>query len=64
MTTTEQRALVEAWLAAQQADPNGYISPETFYPDRLVDLVEHNEITPAVNQIETPRSSSAPPTRS
>ena len=36
VTTPEQRALVEAWLAAQQADPNGYISPETFYPDRLV----------------------------
>ena len=24
-----------------------------FYPDRLVDLVDHNEIIPAVNQIET-----------
>jgi 2,5-diketo-D-gluconate reductase A len=24
-----------------------------FYPDRLVDLIDHNEITPAVNQIET-----------
>src|SRR6266536_2073728 len=24
-----------------------------FYPDRLVDLVTHNDITPAVNQIET-----------
>jgi len=23
-----------------------------FYPDRLVDLIEHNEVTPAVNQIE------------
>ena len=23
-----------------------------FYPDRLVDLIEHNEIVPAVNQIE------------
>jgi hypothetical protein len=36
VTTPEQRALVEAWLAAQQADPSGYISPETFYPDKLV----------------------------
>ena len=24
-----------------------------FYPDRLIDLIEHNEINPAVNQIET-----------
>jgi hypothetical protein len=34
--TPEQRALVNAWLAAQEADPNGYVSPETFFPDRLV----------------------------
>jgi hypothetical protein len=34
--TPEQRALVNQWLAAQQADPNGYVSPETFFPDRLV----------------------------
>jgi 2,5-diketo-D-gluconate reductase A len=24
-----------------------------FYPDRLVDLIDHNDITPAVNQVET-----------
>jgi 2,5-diketo-D-gluconate reductase A len=24
-----------------------------FYPDRLVDLIDHNEVTPAVDQIET-----------
>jgi 2,5-diketo-D-gluconate reductase A len=24
-----------------------------FYPDRLIDLIENNEITPAVNQVET-----------
>jgi 2,5-diketo-D-gluconate reductase A len=24
-----------------------------FFPDRLIDLIDHNEITPAVNQIET-----------
>jgi hypothetical protein len=36
VTTPEQRALVNQWLAAQQADPNGYVSPETFFPDRLV----------------------------
>jgi uncharacterized protein YndB with AHSA1/START domain len=34
--TPEQQALVNQWLAAQQADPNGYVSPETFFPDRLV----------------------------
>jgi 2,5-diketo-D-gluconate reductase A len=28
------------------------IGVSNFYPDRLVDLIEHNEITPAVNQIE------------
>jgi hypothetical protein len=36
VTTEEQRATVEAWLAAQQADPDGYVSPETYFPDRLV----------------------------
>ena len=36
VTTPEQRTLVNQWLAAQQADPNGYVSPETFFPDRLV----------------------------
>jgi 2,5-diketo-D-gluconate reductase A len=29
------------------------IGVSNFHPDRLVDLIEHNEITPAVNQIET-----------
>ena len=24
-----------------------------FYADRLVDLIDHNEVTPAVDQIET-----------
>ena len=28
------------------------IGVSNFYPDRLVDLIEHNEITPAVTQIE------------
>ena len=36
VTTAEQRDLVNQWLAAQEADPNGYVSPETFFPDRLV----------------------------
>ena len=29
------------------------IGVSNFYPDRLVDLIEHNEITPLMNQIET-----------
>jgi 2,5-diketo-D-gluconate reductase A len=29
------------------------IGVSNFYPDRLVDLIGHNGITPAVNQIET-----------
>jgi len=29
------------------------IGVANFYPDRLVDLIEHHEITPATNQIET-----------
>jgi 2,5-diketo-D-gluconate reductase A len=28
------------------------IGVSNFYPDRLVDLIEHNEIVPAVNQVE------------
>jgi 2,5-diketo-D-gluconate reductase A len=28
------------------------IGVSNFYPDRLVDLIDHNEITPAVDQIE------------
>jgi hypothetical protein len=34
--TPEQRALVDAWLAQQASDPNAYVSPETYYPDKLV----------------------------
>src|SRR4051794_30862220 len=29
------------------------IGVSNFYPDRLVELIGHNEVTPAVNQIET-----------
>jgi len=29
------------------------IGVSNFYPDRLVDLIDHNEVAPAVNQIET-----------
>ena len=44
------------WRAMEKAHSEGLaraIGVSNFYPDRLVDLVEHNEVTPAVNQIET-----------
>ncbi|WP_406279225.1 aldo/keto reductase [Nocardia sp. NBC_00881] len=44
------------WRAMQDLHRQGLIRAigvANFYPDRLVDLIEHNEITPAVNQIET-----------
>jgi 2,5-diketo-D-gluconate reductase A len=45
-----------AWRAMQEINREGLakaIGLANFYPDRLVDLIDHNEITPAVNQIET-----------
>jgi 2,5-diketo-D-gluconate reductase A len=45
-----------AWRAMEQLLAGGLaraIGVANFYPDRLVDLVEHNEVTPAVDQIET-----------
>ena len=45
-----------SWRAMQELHKQGRvraIGVSNFYPDRLVDLIEHNEITPAVNQIET-----------
>jgi 2,5-diketo-D-gluconate reductase A len=44
------------WRAMEQAHSEGLaraIGVSNFYPDRLVDLVEHNGVPPAVNQIET-----------
>jgi 2,5-diketo-D-gluconate reductase A len=44
------------WRAMQDLHRQGVIKAigvSNFYPDRLVDLIDHNEITPAVNQIET-----------
>ena len=44
-----------AWRAMQQLHRDGLaraIGVANFYPDRLVDLIDHNEIKPAVNQIE------------
>jgi 2,5-diketo-D-gluconate reductase A len=54
------------WRAMQGINKEGVaraIGVSNFYPDRLVDLIANNETTPAVNQIETHPSSSAPPTR-
>ena len=44
------------WRAMQELNREGVakaIGVSNFYPDRLRDLIDHNEITPAVNQIET-----------
>jgi 2,5-diketo-D-gluconate reductase A len=44
------------WRAMQDLYKEGRaraIGVSNFHPDRLVDLIAHNEITPAVNQIET-----------
>jgi 2,5-diketo-D-gluconate reductase A len=44
-----------SWRAMQELHAEGLaraIGVSNFYPDRLVDLIEHNEVTSAVNQIE------------
>lgn len=44
------------WRAMQRFFHEGRaraIGVSNFYPDRLVDLVQHNEVVPAVNQVET-----------
>src|SRR4051794_3439458 len=44
-----------AWRAMEQLHRDGLaraIGVSTFYPARLVDLIDHNEIAPAVNQVE------------
>lgn len=44
------------WKAMQDLYKEGRIRAigvSNFYPDRLIDLIVHNEIVPAVNQIET-----------
>src|SRR3954452_22154822 len=44
------------WRAMQELNREGVaraIGVSNFYPDRLVDLIANNEITPAVDQIET-----------
>ncbi|MDT0267400.1 aldo/keto reductase [Streptomyces sp. DSM 44915] len=45
-----------AWRAMEDLNRDGRtraIGVSNFYPDRLADLISHNEIVPAVNQIET-----------
>lgn len=45
-----------SWRALESLHGEGVvraIGVSNFYPDRLVDLIDHNEVTPAVNQIET-----------
>ncbi len=45
-----------SWRAMEAAAAEGLaraIGVSNFHTDRLVDLVEHNEVVPAVNQIET-----------
>jgi 2,5-diketo-D-gluconate reductase A len=44
-----------SWRVMQELNDEGIaraIGVSNFYPDRLVDLIEHNEIVPAVNQVE------------
>ncbi|WP_269936686.1 aldo/keto reductase [Arthrobacter sp. HY1533] len=44
------------WRAMQKLNMQGLaraIGVSNFHPDRLIDLIDHNEIVPAVNQIET-----------
>ena len=43
------------WRAMEQVHADGLaraIGVANFHPDRLVDLIEHNDVTPAVDQIE------------
>ena len=48
--------IYRAWRVMQELHAQGTlraIGVSNLYPDRLVDLIEHNEVVPAVNQIET-----------
>src|SRR3954470_1228766 len=45
-----------SWRAMEELYREGKIKAigvSNFYPDRLVDLIDHNEVVPAVNQVET-----------
>lgn len=44
-----------SWRAMSELNRQGHaraIGVSNFFPDRLVDLIDHNEITPAIDQIE------------
>jgi 2,5-diketo-D-gluconate reductase A len=44
-----------SWRAMEKLNSEGLaraIGVSNFYPDRFVDLIEHNEIAPAINQVE------------
>ena len=44
-----------SWRAMSELNREGLvraIGVSNFYPDRLVDLIDHNEVLPAINQIE------------
>ncbi|MFP3126018.1 aldo/keto reductase [Ectobacillus funiculus] len=46
----------DSWRAMEELYHEGKIKAigvSNFYPDRLVDLITHNEVVPAVNQVET-----------
>ncbi|MEV6689133.1 aldo/keto reductase [Streptomyces sp. NPDC051130] len=45
-----------SWRAMQKLYREGRVKAigvSNFHPDRLIDLIDHNEVTPAVNQVET-----------
>ncbi|MFC8661283.1 aldo/keto reductase [Streptomyces sp. NPDC057199] len=45
-----------SWRAMESLHRDGLaraIGVSNFHPDRLIDLIDHNEVTPAVNQVET-----------
>jgi 2,5-diketo-D-gluconate reductase A len=45
-----------SWRALEELYKEGKIRAigvSNFYPDRLIDLIQHNEVVPAVNQVET-----------
>jgi 2,5-diketo-D-gluconate reductase A len=45
-----------SWRAMEKLNRQGLaraIGVSNFYPDRLVDLIDHNRVVPAVNQVET-----------
>jgi 2,5-diketo-D-gluconate reductase A len=45
-----------SWRALEELYKEGKIRAigvSNFYPDRLIDLIQHNDVVPAVNQVET-----------